>query len=65
MGRGFWRFEEKDLKLVSNNGNAAGLLDAGKCSSKISDHKFRERSIYMVADFLQEHSTSGAEVLRR
>lgn len=30
MGRGFWRFEKKDLKLVSNNGYAAGLLDTGE-----------------------------------
>lgn len=29
MGRGFCRFEEKDLRLVSNNGYAAGLLDTG------------------------------------
>lgn len=46
-------------------GNATRFLGTGECSSKISGHKFRERSIYMVVDFLQEHLSSGEEMEKR
>lgn len=40
-------------------GNAAGFLGTGECSSKIGGHKFKERSVYIVVDFLQEHLLLG------